>query len=255
MPPPKADEGFFCIVVPFVWGSKSSSSFMQGGMRLRAHQRARKTDEVCDRPLETFGALPCYLIFIGSFLVSVPFVLPSNNTIQATWEVTAEGVKGATGKPPCRRRSGDSPCNKKIKQQKRKKQTALLTPARGVESPTPYPRCPPPSAVQDTPAPDTHPRAKIHSPQHRFQRPSCLRHSQDSPAAASRPHPPALAHTPMTRPCPRHQRASPCHPGIHTLRRFRRGTLPAARPKSRTAPSHTASPACRPPIPTRSPSA
>ena len=25
-------------------------------MRLRAHQRARKTDEVCDRPLETFGA-------------------------------------------------------------------------------------------------------------------------------------------------------------------------------------------------------
>ena len=25
-------------------------------MRLRAHQRAMETDEVCDRPLETFGA-------------------------------------------------------------------------------------------------------------------------------------------------------------------------------------------------------
>ena len=74
---------------------------------------AMKTDEVCDRPLETFGALPCYLIFIGSFLVSVPFVLPSNNTIQATWEVTAEGVKGATGKPPCAP-AGASPCNKNI---------------------------------------------------------------------------------------------------------------------------------------------
>jgi len=165
-------------------------------------------------------------------------------------------------------RRGDSPCNAKIKQQKNRPAAAariaaaLLTSAWGVESPMPYPRCPPPSAAQDTPAPDTHPRAKTHSPQHRCQRPSCLRHSQDSPAAASRPHPPASARTPMNRPCPRHQRASPCHPGIHTLRRFRRGTLPAARPKSRTAPSHTASPACRPPIPptppcriTRSPSA
>ncbi|MFR3408891.1 MAG: hypothetical protein ACLTXW_05135 [Christensenellales bacterium] len=27
-----------------------------------------KTNEVCDRPLETFGALPCLLIGIGGFL-------------------------------------------------------------------------------------------------------------------------------------------------------------------------------------------
>lgn len=27
-----------------------------------------------DRPLETFGSHPCLLSFIGSFLVSVPFV-------------------------------------------------------------------------------------------------------------------------------------------------------------------------------------
>ena len=44
MPPPKADEGFFCIVVPFVWGSKSSSSFMQGGCacgRTKGHENKR----------------------------------------------------------------------------------------------------------------------------------------------------------------------------------------------------------------------
>ena len=33
-------------------------------MRLRAHQRAMETDEVCDRPLETFGAdTPIFLGF------------------------------------------------------------------------------------------------------------------------------------------------------------------------------------------------
>ena len=30
-------------------------------------QRAMKTDEVCDRPMETFGALLCCLIFTASF--------------------------------------------------------------------------------------------------------------------------------------------------------------------------------------------
>jgi hypothetical protein len=67
LPPPKADEGFFCIVVPFVWGSKSSSSFMQGDAPAGA-PKGMKTNEVCDRPLETFGALPCLLIGIGGFL-------------------------------------------------------------------------------------------------------------------------------------------------------------------------------------------
>jgi hypothetical protein len=30
--------------------------------------KGMKTNEVCDRPLETFGALPCLLIGIGGFL-------------------------------------------------------------------------------------------------------------------------------------------------------------------------------------------
>ncbi len=60
-----------------------------------------KTDEVCDRPLETFGSHSCLLNFIGSFLVCVPFVPPSNNTNQVTWEVTGEGVKGATADFVC----------------------------------------------------------------------------------------------------------------------------------------------------------
>ena len=61
MPPPKADEVFFCIVVPFVWGSKSSSSFMQGDAPAGA-PKGMKTNEVCDRPLETFGAVTPMLL-------------------------------------------------------------------------------------------------------------------------------------------------------------------------------------------------
>ena len=58
-----------------------------------------KTDEVCDRPLETFGAHPCYLIYIGSYSVSVLFVFLSNGFAQAAWNSKscgAEGVKGAS---------------------------------------------------------------------------------------------------------------------------------------------------------------
>jgi hypothetical protein len=35
-----------------------------------------KTNEVCDRPLETFGALPCLLIGIGGFLF-LGYISPS----------------------------------------------------------------------------------------------------------------------------------------------------------------------------------
>ena len=42
---------------------------------------AEATKGLSDRPLETFGALPCLLIFTVSFLVSVPFVLPINTII------------------------------------------------------------------------------------------------------------------------------------------------------------------------------
>ena len=36
----------------------------RGFRRCGGDQRAMKTDEVCDRPLETFGAHPCFLSFI-----------------------------------------------------------------------------------------------------------------------------------------------------------------------------------------------
>ena len=56
-----------------------------------------KTDEVCDRPLETFGAdTPMLLAFNRKFLVSVPFVPPCNMKNQAAWRAKGEGVKGAT---------------------------------------------------------------------------------------------------------------------------------------------------------------
>lgn len=70
-----------------------------------------ETDEVCDRPLETFGALLHSLFFIVALIVCVPFVPQATTKIKLHGSVRAEGVKGATGKPPCRLRRGETLCN------------------------------------------------------------------------------------------------------------------------------------------------
>ena len=59
--------------------AKSSLTFYccRGISRLRARPKGMKTNEVCDRPLETFGALPCLLIGIGGFLFFGGYVSPS----------------------------------------------------------------------------------------------------------------------------------------------------------------------------------
>ena len=44
---------------------------------------AEATKGLSDRPLETFGSHPCYLIYIGSYSVSVLFVFLSNGFAQA----------------------------------------------------------------------------------------------------------------------------------------------------------------------------
>ena len=49
--------------------------------RCKGFASAEATKGLSDRPLETFGALPCYLIFIESYLVSVLLVIPINTTI------------------------------------------------------------------------------------------------------------------------------------------------------------------------------
>ena len=64
-------------------------------------QRAMQTGEACDRPLETFGSHPCLLSFIGSFLVSVPFVSCNKHYPTVAWETEGEGVKGATADFVC----------------------------------------------------------------------------------------------------------------------------------------------------------
>ena len=56
---------------------------LQGFRLCGGDQRAMKTDKVCDRPLETFGSHPCYLIYIGSYSVSVLFVFLNNGFAQA----------------------------------------------------------------------------------------------------------------------------------------------------------------------------
>ena len=48
---------------------------LQGFRLCGGDQRAMKTGEVCDRPLETFGSTLSYLTFIESFLVCVPIAL------------------------------------------------------------------------------------------------------------------------------------------------------------------------------------
>ena len=70
-----------------------------------------KTDEVCDRPLETFGALLHSWFFIVALIVCVPFVPQATTKIKLHGSVRAEGVKGATGKPPCRLRRGETPAS------------------------------------------------------------------------------------------------------------------------------------------------
>ncbi len=57
------------------------------------------------------------LSFIETNLVGVPFV-PKQQYKSINRSVHCEGVKGATAKPPCRLRRGDSPCNIKNKQLK-----------------------------------------------------------------------------------------------------------------------------------------
>ena len=48
--------------------AKSSLTFYccRGISRLRARPKGMKTNEVCDRPLETFGAHPCFWAFIAA---------------------------------------------------------------------------------------------------------------------------------------------------------------------------------------------
>ena len=66
-----------------------------------------------------------------------PFVSPTSGKSQLRL-VATEGVKGATGKPPCRLRRGDSPCNKNALYVEKSSQTTIKNhplPADKEESP------------------------------------------------------------------------------------------------------------------------
>ena len=76
-----------------------------------------KTDEVCARPLETFGSHSCLLNFIGSFLVCVPFVPPKQQHKPSN--MGGDGRRGQGGDrrlclfllPPCRARRRETSCD------------------------------------------------------------------------------------------------------------------------------------------------
>ena len=66
-----------------------------------------ETDEVCDRPLETFGALLHSWFFIVALIVCVPFVPQATTKIKLHGSVRAEGVKGWTKKQEKKKKKGE----------------------------------------------------------------------------------------------------------------------------------------------------